>query len=139
MSHKPDPKKTDSLGRKRLAPEKYSQSGGWKQPQHIVWTCKVCSRAWNVSSRSDRLDTKCRQCGTRNTILLRRPDSFYSGRKRVTKFRFFPTPGDAEWNARKRNVEWMRRRTKKGYGTITFVPASKLNLKREETWIYEEE
>ena len=111
MSHTPEPKKTDSLGRKRLEPEQYSQSGGWRKPRHIVWTCKVCSRAWNVSSKSSRYDSKCRQCGTRNSILL-------------------STASDAEWNAKVRNEQWMRRRTKRGYGTNTFVKASELNKKR---------
>ncbi len=138
MSSQPDPKKYDSLGRKRLDPQDYSQSGGWRKARHIVWTCKVCSRAWNVSSRSSRYDSKCRQCGTRNSILLTTPQTFYKGRKRVTKFRYYSTAEDAEWAARKRNVEWMRRKTKKGYGTITFVKASRLNLKRDETWKYEE-
>jgi len=130
MSSPPTPKKTDSLGRKRLSPEKYSQSGGWREPRFIVWTCKVCSRAWNVASKSERLDTKCRQCGTRNTILLRRPGSFYLGRKRITKFTMFSTPGDALFYAQSRNEQWMRRRTKKGFGTNTFVKASELNQKR---------
>ena len=130
MSHPPDPKKYDSLGRKRLNPEEYSQSGGWRRARHIVWTCKVCSRAWNVSSKSSRYDSKCRQCGTRNSILLTRPQSFYKGRKRVTKFRYFSTASDAEWNAKVRNEQWMRRRTKRGYGTNTFVKASELNKKR---------
>ena len=138
MSSQPDSKKYDSLGRKRLDPQDYSQSGGWRKARHIVWTCKVCSRAWNVSSRSSRYDSKCRQCGTRNSILLTTPQTFYKGRKRVTKFRYYSTAEDAEWAARKRNVEWMRRKTKKGYGTITFVKASRLNLKRDETWKYEE-
>jgi hypothetical protein len=131
MSHTPDPKKYDSLGRKRLAPEAYSQHGGWRHEQHIVWTCKVCSRAWNVTSKSERYDSKCRQCGTRNSILLRRPNSYYIGRKRVTKFRFFPTAEDAQFNARLRNEQWMRRRTKRGYGTDTFVKASDLHKKKE--------
>jgi hypothetical protein len=130
MCPKPDPKKTDSLGRKRLSPEKYSQSGGWRQPRHIVWTCKVCSRAWNVASKSSRYDAKCRQCGTRNTILLTRPGSFYPGRKRITQFLMFSTPGDALFYAQSRNEQWMRRRTKKGFGTNTFVKASELNKKR---------
>jgi hypothetical protein len=132
MSHTPDPEKYDSLGRKRKAPEDYSQSGGWRTPRHIVWTCKVCSRAWNVSSKSSRYDAKCRQCGTRNTILLTTPKTFYKGRKRVTHFRYYSTPEDAAFHARIRNEQWMRRRTKKGYGTDTFVQASKLNKKKEE-------
>ncbi len=127
-----DKKKTDSLGRKRLPNEDYSQQGGWRQPKHIVWTCKVCSRAWNVTSRSDRYDSKCRQCGTRNSILLRRPNSFYPGRKRVTKFRYYPSAEEAEFVARRRNEQWMRRRTKKGYGTDTFVKAKDLNKKRSD-------
>lgn len=130
MSTQPDPKKTDSLGRNRLPPERYSQSGGSCGAKHIVWTCKVCSRAWNVTSRSYRYDSKCRQCGTRNSILMTRPQSFYPGRKRVTKFSYFPTAEDASWNARLRNEQWMRRRTKKGYGTNTFVTAGELNKKR---------
>lgn len=129
MSNPPEPKKTDSLGRKRLSPERYSQSGGWRQPRHIVWTCKVCSRAWNVSSKSSRYDSKCRQCGTRNSILLTRPGSFYPGRKRVTQFRFFSTAEDAAWNAKVRNEQWMRKRTRRGYGTDSFVKASELNKK----------
>lgn len=127
----PNPKKTDSLGRKRLNPEAYSQSGGWRQPRHIVWTCKVCSRAWNVSSRSSRYDSKCRQCGTRNSILLTTPQTFYPGRERVTKFTYFSTAEDAEFAARKKNLNWMARKTKKGFGTDTFVKASELNQKRE--------
>lgn len=132
MSQPPDPKKYDSLGRKRLNPEEYSQSGGWRRARHIVWTCKVCSRAWNVSSKSGRYDAKCRQCGTRNTILLTRPETFYKGRKRVTKFRYYSTAEDAAFHARIRNEQWMRRRTKRGYGTDTFVKASKINKKKEE-------
>lgn len=129
MSHQPEPKDYDSLGRKRLSPEKYSQSGGWRRPRHIVWICKVCSRAWNVSSRSSRYDSKCRQCGTRNSILLTTPVSYYPGRKRVTQFRYYSTAEDAEFAARKRNQSWMARRTKKGFGTDTFVKASELNKK----------
>ncbi len=132
MSHTPDPKKYDPLGRKRLAPEAYAQHGGWRHEQHIVWTCKVCSRAWNVTSKSERYDSKCRQCGTRNSILLRRPNSFYPGRKRVTKFRYYPSAEEAEFVARRRNEQWMRRRTKKGYGTDTFVKAKDLNKKRSD-------
>lgn len=127
----PNPKKVDSLGRKRLNPSDYSQSGGWRQPRHIVWTCKQCSRAWNVSSKSSRYDSKCRQCGTRNSILLTTPTSYYKGRERVTQFRYFSTPEDAEFYANKQNVNWMRRRTKLGYGTKTFVKASELNKKRK--------
>ena len=137
MTTRPDPKKTDSLGRNRLPSERYSQSGGNCQAKHIVWTCKKCSRAWNVTSRSYRYDSKCRQCGTRNSILMTRPQSFYPGRKRVTKFQYFPSAEDAAWNAKKRNVNWMKRRTKKGYGKVSFVKASWLNLKRDEIWILE--
>jgi len=132
MLKKMHERNVDSLGRKRLNPEKYSQSGGWRQPRHIVWTCKVCSRAWNVSSKSSRYDSKCRQCGTRNSILLTQPGSFYPGRKRVTKFRYYSTAEDAEFAARKRNQSWMRRRTKKNYGTDTFVKASDLHKKKED-------
>jgi len=131
MRGNPNPKKTDSLGRKRLEPEQYAQHGGWLPPKHIVWRCKVCSRAWNVSSKSDRYDSKCRQCGTRNSILLRRPNSFYKGRKRVTWFRLFSSSEDAQFYAQKINFNWMRRKTKKGYGTKTFVKASEINKKRE--------
>lgn len=131
MRGNPDPKKYDSLGRKRLDPQDYSQSGGWRQPRHIVWVCKSCSRAWNVSSKSSRYDSKCRQCGTRNTILLTTPQTYYKGRERVTRFRYFSTPEDAEYHANLHNVNWMRRRTKKGYGTDTFVRASELNKRRK--------
>ena len=132
MTDKPEPKKYDSLGRKRLNPEDYSQSGGWRRPRHIVWTCKVCSRAWNVSSRSSRYDSKCRQCGTRNSILLTTPKTYYKGRERVTRFQYYSTAEDAEFAARKRNQSWMRKRTKKGYGTDTFVKASELNKKKKD-------
>jgi hypothetical protein len=129
MSEQPDPKKHDSLGRKRLDPMDYSQSGGWRQARHIVWVCKVCSRAWNVSSKSGRYDSKCRQCGTRNTISLTNPQTFYKGRERVTKFSYYSTPEDAAYAANRHNVNWIRRRTKRGYGTSTFVKASDLMKK----------
>ncbi|GAG85727.1 unnamed protein product, partial [marine sediment metagenome] len=56
----PSPKKTDSLGRPRLAPERYSQHGGRSAQKHFVWFCKRCSRAWNVTSKSNRYDSVCR-------------------------------------------------------------------------------
>lgn len=127
MCPKPDPKKTDSLGRKRLSPEKYSQSGGWRQPRHIVWTCKVCSRAWNVASKSSRYDAKCRQCGTRNTILMTRPSSYYKSRPRVTHFSYYPDAETAAFEARKYNQRWMQRKVKLQYRESGFVKASNFN------------
>ena len=59
------------------------------------------------------------------------PTSFYPGRKRVTQFQMFSTPGDALFYAQSRNEQWMRRRTKKGFGTDTFVKASEINKKRK--------
>ncbi len=132
MPQQPDPKKTDSLGRNRLPSERYSQHGGSVRPKHIVWTCKVCSRAWNVTSKSYRYDSKCRQCGTRNTILLTLPKSYIKSRKRITKFSFYPTAEMAQFIAQKRNQNWMRRKTKSGFGTSTFVKGSELNIHQDE-------
>ena len=124
MARKPDPKKVDSLGRKRLSAEKYSQAGGWRKARHIVWRCKRCKRAWNVSSKSSRYDAKCRQCGVRNTILLTTPSSFYRGRKRVTTFSYFSTPEDAEFEARRINVNWMKNKLPKNERNTSFVKAT---------------
>tara|TARA_Y100000015_G_scaffold40367_1_gene45186 strand:- start:77 stop:511 length:435 start_codon:yes stop_codon:yes gene_type:complete len=122
-----DSEKYDSLGRKRLAPERYSQAGGWKsKAKHIVWICKHCSRAWNVSSRSSRYDSKCRQCGTRNSILLTTPQTYYQARQRVTKFSEYSHPEDAQFAARKHNHHWMKRRLPK-YDSGSFEKASLLN------------
>lgn len=123
----PNPKKIDSLGRNRLAPERYSQSGGSNRPKHIVWSCKTCSRHWNVTSKSYRYDAKCRTCGTRNTILLTLPGSYYPGRARVTQFQYYPDAQTAAFIARKKNLVWMENRIKKQYRDSSFVRANNFN------------
>jgi len=126
----PTPKKTDSLGRKRLNPEAYSQSGGNYYLRHIVWTCKVCSRAWNVTTKSSRYDSKCRQCGTRNSISLVRRRTLSNTRGRVTFFEEFSHAEDAEIRARILNLAWMKRRTPKYLAQEGFVKASEHMKKR---------
>jgi len=120
----PNPKKTDSLGRKRLAPEAYSQAGGDYYTRHIVWRCKNCSRAWNLTTRSSRYDSKCRQCGTRNSISLVRRRTLANTRGRVTKFEEYSNPEDAEIYARILNLAWMKARTPKYLAQQGFVKAN---------------
>jgi len=127
VSHKPEPKKIDSLGRDRLPSERYSQGGGTNKPKHIVWRCKGCSRHWNLTSKSYRYDSKCRQCGIRNTILLTLPKTYVKSRKRVTQFEFFPDAETAEFVARKKNIVWMENRIKKQYRDSSFIKASMFN------------
>lgn len=127
MTQTPDPKKTDSLGRNRLSSERYSQHGGTVRPKHIVWRCKVCSRHWNVTSKSYRYDSKCRQCGTRNSILLTLPKTYVKSRERVTQFQYFPDAETAEFVARKKNLVWMENRIKNQYRDSSFVKASMFN------------
>lgn len=124
MTSTPDAKKTDSLGRKRLPKERYSQDGGRSGKKYIVWRCKVCSRAWNVTSKSHRYDSFCRQCGTRNTILMTRPTSYYQARPRVTHFSYYPDAETAAFAARKYNSSWMQRKVKLQYRESGFVKAS---------------
>jgi len=107
----PNPKKVDSLGRKRLAPGAYSQEGGSYYTRHIVWRCKQCSRAWNVTTKSKRYDSKCRQCGTRNSISLVRKKTYSNTRDRITKFEQFTLAEDAAFEARRLNARWMHLRT----------------------------
>jgi len=127
MSQPPTPKKTDSLGRNRLPSERYSQHGGPLRPKHIVWTCKVCSKAWNIKSKSIRYDAKCRFCETRNTIYLTLPKTYYKGRTRVTQFSYFPDAETAAFEAKRRNLQWMQRKVSAQYRESGFVKATLFN------------
>jgi len=127
MTQTPPPKKTDSLGRNRLEKSRYSQSGGLSKKKFIVYRCKKCFRSWNVASKSHRYDAKCRQCGTRNTILMTLPKTYYKGRSRVTQFEYYPDAETASFMARKRNQLWMQKRIKHQYRDSSFVKASMFN------------
>lgn len=127
VSHKPEPQNIDSLGRDRLPSERYSQAGGSNKPKHIVWRCKVCRRHWNVTSKSYRYDSKCRQCGTRNSILLTLPKTYVKSRRRVTEFEFFPDAETAQFVARKKNLVWMENKVKPQYRSGEFHRASMHN------------
>ena len=123
----PNPKKIDSLGRKRLAPEAYSQDGGAYYTRHIVWRCKRCSRAWNATTKSKRYDSKCRQCGTRNSISLVRKKTYSNTRDRITKFEQFTLAEDAAFEARRLNARWMHLRTPLFEGQSGFTRATLFN------------
>jgi len=127
MSSKPPPKKVDSLGRKRLASKAYAQHGGDYYTRHIVWRCKVCSRAWNATTKSKRYDSKCRQCGTRNSISLVRKRTLSNTRNRITKFEQFTLAEDAAFEARRLNARWMMLRTPKFESPGGFSRASLFN------------
>tara|TARA_Y100000385_G_C13072041_1_gene629521 strand:+ start:511 stop:711 length:201 start_codon:yes stop_codon:yes gene_type:complete len=60
------------------------------------------------------------------------PKSYIKSRKRITKFSFYPTAEMAQFIAQKRNQNWMRRKTKSGFGTSTFVKGSELNIHQDE-------
>jgi len=127
MDNTPTPKKYDSLGRNRLPSEDYSQHGGILSPRFIVWTCKMCSKAWNISSKSLRYDSFCRFCETRNTIYLTQPKTFYKGRTRTTKFQYFPDAQSAAFQAAKMNHGWMQRKVGYQYRESGFVKANMHN------------
>jgi len=127
MTSTPPPKKYDSLGRNRLPSEDYSQHGGTLRPKHIVWTCKTCSKHWNISSKSLRYDSKCRFCETRNTIYLTQQKTFYKGRTRITQFSYFPDASMAAFEAKRRNLLWMQRRVLAQYRESGFVKATMFN------------
>lgn len=120
--------KRDSLGRERRPDWAYSQHGGRSSPKFICWTCKVCSRVWPATSRSDRYDTKCRQCGTRNTIKFTgETGSWIQGRERVTRFLYYPTIQMATRYAIFSNKQWMARRRKMQYNHQGFSTANMLD------------
>lgn len=123
----PNPKKIDSLGRKRLAPEAYSQEGGDYYTRHIVWRCKACSKAWNVTTKSRRYDSKCRFCETRNSISLVRRKTLANTRGRKTRFQEFTQAKDAEIHARILNSRWMHLRTPKYETESGFTRATLFN------------
>ena len=133
VSNMVEPSTTDSLGRNRLPSKRYSQSGGRLRPRHIVWTCKVCSRCWNVTSKAYRYDSKCRQCNTRNSILFTgSKGSWNPTRKRVTQFEFFPSAEEAEYSCIVRNRNWMKKKFKKAYRHAGFVTATHHNSSIED-------
>jgi len=131
MTNTPNPKKIDSLGRIRLPKEEYSQGGGRLSPRYFVWTCKQCSKAWNVRSCSPRYDAKCRGCGTRNSIMFTSGKGvYYQGRERVTKFDYYPNSQEASHAAISHNMKWMKRRIAKCFQDELFTTANLLNKPR---------
>jgi len=77
-----------------------------------------------LTTRSKRYDSKCRQCGTRNSISLVRRKTLANTRGRITKFEEFSLPEDAEIRARILNLAWMRARTPKYLAQEGFVKAN---------------
>lgn len=118
----------DKLGRNRLPSERYSQHGGRLSPRFFVWTCKVCSKAWNARSCSARYDAKCRHCETRNSILFSTgKGTHYRTRERVTRFEYYPNELEARFVAKKKNLGWMKRRVNPAVRADGFTTATMHN------------